>query len=192
MGNCGYLLSGNPTYAAHDNPRFWNSKSKTKMLDAKSERSYPTVWNTSSHQPGWEGNAMTKTAKSIAELEQILAQQKKSLRELQAKVRERRDHLISEIAAVNAEIDSLSRELGPPTKPRVVRRKRAKRLPQYILEVLKTSREPMSAAEIADAVTKAGYRSSSKNFVGLVRRTCYLNERIYTKERGKFAIKSGR
>jgi len=132
---------------------------------------------------------MTKTTKSIAELEQILAAQKKRLRELQAKVRERRDRLTSEIARVNADIDSLSQEVATPTKPRVVWRRRAKRLPQYILEVLKTSSEPMTAAEIADAVTKAGYRSSSKNFVGLVRRTCYLNSRIHTKERGKFAIK---
>jgi len=135
---------------------------------------------------------MAKTAKSVAELEQILADQKKRLRELQAKVRERRDRLTSEIARVNAEIDSLLQELGTPTKPRVVRRRRANRLPQYILEVLKTSPEPMTAAEIADAVTKAGYRSSSKNFVGLVRRTCYLNSRIYTKERGKFTIKGRR
>ena len=135
---------------------------------------------------------MSEARKRIAELEQILADQKKRLRELQAKIRERRDHLISQIAAVNAEIDSLSQELGTPTKPRAVRRRRAKRLPQYILEVLKTSPEPMTAAEIADAVTKAAYRSSRKNFVGLVRRTCYLNSRIYTKERGKFTIKGER
>jgi len=65
-------------------------------------------------------------------------------------------------------------------------------LPQYILEALKANPEPMTAAEIAEAVIKAGYRSSSKNFVGLVRRTCYLNKRIHTKERGKFAIKGKR
>lgn len=135
---------------------------------------------------------MAQTKKSIAELEQILAQQKKRLRELQAKVGERRKRLTAEIAKVNEEIASLSQEGGTPTKPRVVRRGRAKSLPQYILEVLKTSPEPMTAAEIAEVVTKAGYRSSSKNFVGLVRRTCYLNKRIYTKERGKFTIKGRR
>jgi len=132
---------------------------------------------------------MPETRKRIAELEQILAGQKKRLRELQAKVHERREHLMSEIARVNAEIDSLSQELGTPTKPRVVRRRRAKRLPQYILEVLKTSPEPMTAAEIAEAVTKAGYRSSSKNFQALVRRTCYLNDQIQRRGRGKFAVK---
>jgi hypothetical protein len=130
--------------------------------------------------------------KSIAELEQILAQQKKRLRELQAAVQKRRDRLMSEIARVNEEIASLSQETGAPPRTPAVRRKRAKRLPQYILEVLKASPTPMTAAEIADAVTKAGYRSSSKNFVGLVRRTCYLNKRIYTKERGKFTIKGAR
>ena len=135
---------------------------------------------------------MSATRKSIAELERILADQKKRLRELQAKVRERRDHLMSETARVNSEIDSLSRELGTLTKPRVVRRRRAKRLPQYILEALKANPEPMTAAEIAEAVIKAGYRSSSKNFQALVRRTCYLNNRIHTKERGKFAIRGKR
>jgi chromosome segregation ATPase len=132
---------------------------------------------------------MPETKKSIAELEQVLAQQKKSLKELQARIRERREHLEAEITKVNEEIASLSQELGAPPKPRVSRKRRAKRLPQYILEVLKASSNPMSAAEIAEAVTKAGYSSSSKNFVGLVRRTCYLNKRIYIKERGKFAIK---
>ena len=135
---------------------------------------------------------MPETKKSITELEQVLAQQKKRLRELQAKVRERRDVLKAEIAKVNEEIGALSQELETPIKPRVVRRRRAKRLPQYILEVLKASPGPMPAAEIADAVTKAGYHSSSKNFVGLVRRTCYLNSRIHAKERGKFTIKGKR
>ncbi|NQT83808.1 hypothetical protein HQ563_12330 [bacterium] len=135
---------------------------------------------------------MSKERKSIVELEQILAEQKKRLRELQAKVQERRDHLTSEISRVNAEIDSLSQGIGAPTKPRVVRRRRAKRLPQYILEALKANPEPMAAAEIAEAVMKAGYRSASKNFLALVRRTCYLNDRIGTKERGKFTIKGKR
>ncbi len=133
---------------------------------------------------------MAQTKKSIAELEQILAAQKKRLRELQAKIRERRDRLMSEIARVNEEIASLSQETGAPPKTLVIRRKRAKRLPQYILEVLEASPVPMGAAEIAAVVRKAGYYSASKNFVGLVRRTCYLNSRIHTKERGTFTIKS--
>lgn len=133
---------------------------------------------------------MPATIKSIAELERILAQQKKSLRELQEKVRERRERIGAEIAKVNEEIASLSQELGAPTKTPVVRKTRAKRLPQYILEVLEASPVPMGAAEIAAVVRKAGYYSASKNFVGLVRRTCYLNNQIHTKERGKFTIKS--
>jgi septal ring factor EnvC (AmiA/AmiB activator) len=132
---------------------------------------------------------MPETRKTIAELEETLAQEKKRLRELQAKVQERRERLMAEIAKVNEEIASLSQELGAPTKAPAVRKGRAKRLPQYVLEVLKASPTPLTAKEIADAVTKAGYRSSSRNFVGLVRRTCYLNDRIRTKERGKFTVK---
>jgi uncharacterized protein YlxW (UPF0749 family) len=61
-----------------------------------------------------------ETEKSVAELEQILADQKKRLRKLQAKFRERRDRLTSEIARVNAQIDSLSEELGTPTKDKIL------------------------------------------------------------------------
>ena len=132
---------------------------------------------------------MAETKKTIAELEESLAQDRKRLRELQAKIQERREQLMAEIAKVNEEIASLSQELGAPTKAPAVRKGRAKRLPQYVLEVLKTSPTPLTAKEIADAVTRAGYRSSSKNFVGLVRRTCYLNDRIRAKERGKFTVK---
>ncbi len=135
---------------------------------------------------------MPETRKRIAEFEETLAQDKKRLRELQAKVQERRERLMAEIAKVNEEIASLSQELGDPTRTPAVRKGRAKRLPQYVLEVLEASPRPMTAAEIADAVTRAGYSSSSKNFVGLVRRTCYLNSRIHTKERGKFTIEGKR
>jgi phage shock protein A len=135
---------------------------------------------------------MAETKKTIAELEETLARDKKYLRELQAKIQERRKQLMAEIAKVNEEIASLSQELGAPTTAPAVGKGRAKRLPQYILEVLKASSSPMSAADIADAVTKAGYHSSSRNFVGLVRRTCYLNSRIHTKERGKFAIRGSK
>lgn len=132
---------------------------------------------------------MAETKKSIAELEETLARDKKYLRELHAKIQERRKQLIEEIARVNEEIASLTREYGAPVKAPAVRRGRAKRLPQYILEVLKASPTPMTAKEIADAVTKAGYRSSSRKFVVLVRRTCHSNDRIRTKERGKFTVK---
>lgn len=132
---------------------------------------------------------MAETKKSIAELEETLARDKKYLRELHAKIEERRKQLIEEIASVNEEIASLTREYGDPVKAPAVRRGRAKRLPQYILEVLKASPTPMTAKEIADAVTKAGYRSSSRNFVVLVRRTCHVTDRIRTKERGKFTVK---
>lgn len=135
---------------------------------------------------------MPKATKSITELERILAEHKNRLSELQARVQERRQRLITEIAKVSDEIGSLSEELGPPTRVPVVRGRRAKRLPQYILEVLEASPEPMTAAGIAEAVTKAGYRSSSKNFQALVRRTCYLSGRIQRKGRGKFAIKGGK
>lgn len=132
---------------------------------------------------------MAETKKTIAELEETLTRDKKYLRELHAKIHERRKQLMAEIAKVNEEIASLTREYGAPAKARAVREGRPKRLPQYILEVLKASPTSLTAAEIAAAVTKAGYRSSSGNFVGLVRRTCYMNDSIGTKERGKFAIK---
>lgn len=107
---------------------------------------------------------MAETKKTIAELEETLAKDKEYLRGLHAKIQERREQLIAEIAMVNKEIASLTQEYGAPAKSPAVGKGRAKRLPQYVLEVLNASPTPLTAAEIADGVIRAGYRSSSQNF----------------------------
>jgi hypothetical protein len=47
----------------------------------------------------------------------------------------------------------------------------------------------MTTREIAEAVTKAGYRSSSKNFTALVRLFYYRSDELQRKSKGKFTVK---
>ena len=124
---------------------------------------------------------MAKTATTISELERLLGKQKERLNLLQRK----RDGLVSQIAGIDKQIESL---LGKPAAAKRVRRRRrrGKSLRQVVLEVLSKSPEPKTAAEIAEAVAKAGYKSRSKNPVSLVRQVCYGSDLIQTKERGKF------
>ncbi len=120
---------------------------------------------------------------TISELERLLGKQKHRLKSLQRK----RDRLRSQAAKIDEEIESL---LGKPAAPKKVRRRRrkgAKSLRQSILDVLAQSPEPKTAAEIAQAVAEAGYKSRSKSLVSLVRQVCYRSDEIQTKERGKFA-----
>lgn len=125
---------------------------------------------------------MAREVTSINELERLLQRQKERVKLL----RKRRDRLVSQIARTDKQIESL---LGkPPLRRRVRRGKRgAKSLQQFIVDVLKESPQPRTAAEIAEAVTQGGYRSKSKNLTSLVRQVCYKSNLIQTKERGKFA-----
>lgn len=130
---------------------------------------------------------MPKTT-TITELERLLGKQKRRLKQLQSK----RERLTTQIATIDKQIESL---LGKPAKPaaprKVRRRKRGTRgLERYVVDVLSKSAEPRTAAEIAKAVTEAGYKSNSKDFVSLVRQNCYRSRLIQTKERGKFALES--
>jgi len=125
---------------------------------------------------------------TIAQLEQLLAKQKNRLKELQ----KRRDRLASQIAKVDAQIASLNgTPTAAPKKARPVRKRQGKSLRQHVVDVLKASSQPMTAKDITDAVVKAGYRSSSKNLLTLVRLTCYKSDEIQRKGRGEFAVKGG-
>jgi len=106
---------------------------------------------------------------SIVELEHLLGKQKKRLKQLQTK----KGLLTGQIARIDKQIESLLGKPGKPAKPaaprKVRRRKRgAKSLEQCLVDALSKSAEPKTAAETAKAVTEAGYKSKSKDFVALV------------------------
>jgi len=126
---------------------------------------------------------MAKTA-TIGELQRLLERQKRRVRELQ----KRKTKLAKQIAGIDQQIAGLLGAPGPPRKVRRRRRRRGKSLEQFMVGVLNESPQPMSAAEIAEAVAKAGYRTSSKNLVSLVRQVCYRSDQIQAKERGRFVL----
>ncbi len=129
---------------------------------------------------------MPVETKTIADLERLLEGKRQRLEALQ----QRRDRLVGQVAKVDEQIRSLA---GKATARREVRRRRRtgqKSLQSCVVDVLSQSAEPKTAAEIAEAVIAAGYRSSSKNPVALVRHVCYTTDRIETKERGKFVLAS--
>jgi uncharacterized coiled-coil protein SlyX len=129
---------------------------------------------------------MAKQRVSITELERLLAAKKKRLDALQKK----KDRLTSLIAGIDNQIASLIGKTAAPRKGRR-RPKKGKSLRQSILDFLGQSPEPKSITEIAEAVTQTGYRSSSKNFVSLVRQVCYKSDAIQKVEKGRFALKGG-
>jgi uncharacterized membrane protein YccC len=127
-------------------------------------------------------------ATTITELERLLTKQKQRVQALQ----KRKERLAAQIQRIDKQIDSV---LGKPPAPKPARRVRRRRkagksLQQAIVDVLSGSPQPKTAAEIAEAVQAAGYRSESKSFVSLVRQMCYRSDQIQTKERGKFVLGS--
>jgi len=126
--------------------------------------------------------------KSINELEQLLQKKRDHLKVLQ----KRRNRLTAQVAKVDKEIALLQGKAGAPKKTRRPRRRgRGPRgLEPSIVDVLKASPEPQTAAEIAEAVEKTGYRSKSKDFVSLVRQVCYRSKLVQTKGRGRFVAAS--
>lgn len=128
---------------------------------------------------------MPKPKTTISELERLLARQNKRLEAL----RKRRDRLVSLLGRLDEQIASL---IGKAAAPRRVRRRRkgVKSLEQHVVDVLGQSPQPKTVAEIAEGVIQAGYQSSSKDFVSLVRQVCYRSGMILTKERGKFGLKT--
>jgi succinylglutamate desuccinylase len=130
---------------------------------------------------------MAKKKRSISELERLLDMQKKRVAALQ----KQRDQLSSRITRLDEEIAVL---LGKPKAPKEVsrrrRRRKGKSLAQFVVEVLSQSPQPKSAAEIAEAVIAAGYRTSSKKPVAVVRQILYKSPQIQVKERGRFVLTS--
>ncbi len=132
---------------------------------------------------------MPKATMTIAQLEQLLTKQKNRLKELQ----EKKEKLGAQISRIDEEMASLKgTAAAAPKKARRAPKREGKSLREHVIEILKASPEPMNAREIAGAVKKAGYKSSSKNFVTLVRLFCYKSDELQRKGKGKFTVKGGK
>jgi hypothetical protein len=120
--------------------------------------------------------------RSIGELERLLEKKKDRLKALQ----KRRDGLAAQLAKIDGEIAALVGKAAV-SKGKARRRGRGpKSLERMVVDILTASAGAMTAAEIAEAAEKAGFRSQSKDFVALVRQICYRSKKVQTKERGKF------
>ena len=123
---------------------------------------------------------------SLDELEQMLEGRRRTLKKLQkqrAKWQKRLDRVDAEIAAMSGRRSSLR---GGGKRPR-----NPVNLPDAIAGVLASSRQPLFVSEITDRVQKAGYRSSSANFRGIVNLTLIKDKRFENTARGVYRMRSG-
>lgn len=143
--------------------------------------------------------------KSVTELREELAVKVRQLAELTAQ----RKTLARGLAALDKRIAALGGE-APPAKPRrrrkarrgrkpgrraakkaarkVGRGYRAKPLVAYIAGALKKARKGMRARDVAAAVLKAGYPTSSKDFYHTVAKTLATEAGFQRVTRGVYAV----
>ena len=140
---------------------------------------------------------MAPRVKSIEDLRRELQARENQLGKLEA----RRQKLLKRLGKVDRQIAAIGGEARtgngrrrgrPPGKPgRPGRRRRATGtpLPQYIQQVLAKCSEGMRAKDIAVAVTKAGYKSHSKDFYGIVAATLRDESAFKRVSRGVYKLK---
>ena len=123
---------------------------------------------------------------SIAALENALVQKRQQVSELQTQ----RSGLLRQIATLDKQIAALA---GTPSDGSET--PAAQPLPMYakslmacVIEVLSTAKDPMTAGEIADAVTAMGYVSASKDLKTLIWGQVYRDDRVTKSGRGKFVL----
>lgn len=68
------------------------------------------------------------------------------------------------------------------------RRPAGEDLSTYIADALSSSKGPLGIAEIASAVKKAGYSTSSANFKGIVAMRLSTNNRFKRVSRGQYSL----
>ena len=113
--------------------------------------------------------------KSIQQLRRELQVKEKQVGKLQSK----RNKLVARLDQIDRQIAALAGKArgggfkAALREEKAVTRRRAtgKPLVEYIQSVLKKAKNGMRVKEITQAVTKAGYRSHSKDFYGIVAAT---------------------
>ena len=139
---------------------------------------------------------------TIGEIRRTLKAKERQLAKLQTK----RDALLRQIEQVDREAEELAGSISPSRAvgrrkkavrvapvvkaPRGVRKaRRGKPLLNYVLSALSKTKKPMRARDIKDAVVKAGYRSSSKDFYNIVATTLRNEDYFKRVGRGLYQLK---
>lgn len=121
---------------------------------------------------------------SVAELQRIIAERKSRVAELK---KERRK-LLKELTRVEREIERAGGSTGG-RRSATSRPRNTMSLAAAIAEVLKNGK-PLRVGEIADAVLKAGYKSTSPRFNAIVNQTLIKDKKRFEQvERGVYKLK---
>ena len=140
-------------------------------------------------------------AKTIEELKKELGVRERQL----ATLVKRRNALLKRLAVVDREISRLTGETTSAgktskkkksakraksaRKAKSTRKRRARKtLAEVMVKVLTKSEEPMRVKDIAAAARKAGYRSASKDFYGIVAMTIRDESRFQRVGRGLYKL----
>jgi hypothetical protein len=122
-----------------------------------------------------------KASLSIAEVESLL----KDLRQRKSALLRRRAKMERQLGEIDRELRRIDgvggRLLGRP--------KNAKSLAATVHDVLKDAGKPMRVSEIADAAIKAGYRSSSPSFRGIVNQLLIKDKQFVQTQRGFYSLR---
>ena len=125
---------------------------------------------------------MPPRTRSIQQIRRELAAKERQVRKLES----RRRRLTDELARVDREIAAATgdgrraqkatgmkaaRRGRPPKTAGRRRRATGRPLTEYLVDVLKRAKKPMRVKDICSAATKAGYKSYSKDFYGIVAAT---------------------
>jgi len=124
---------------------------------------------------------LKSTTREIADLERRRAPHAKALAQLDARLAALRG---TKAKAPVAKAAPKSKKVRKVTRPR-----QAKSLKVAIVDVLAGSPEAMGPSEIAAAVQKAGYKTTSKNFLTIVNNTLGQDKRIVRKAKGQYVVR---
>lgn len=126
---------------------------------------------------------------TIAKLENMLNQQrskKKELMQERAKIQSQLEKIDRQIAS----LDGGAGGGGGSTGGTGSRPRNEKSLVAVLQEVLEKQPKGLSVGDIVDAVTNAGYKSSSPNFRGIINQTLIKEKKkFHAVERGVYAMK---
>jgi len=121
---------------------------------------------------------------SLVQLQQFMEVRRHEL----VKLRRKRAAAQREVDVLDRQIDRIEGGLGG-RRGGNGRARNEKSLNDTIEQVLKGSGKPMKVADIVDAVQRAGYRSSSANFRGIVNQMLIKDKRFTASERGMYHLK---
>lgn len=131
-------------------------------------------------------------AKSISDLRAELASKERQL----TKLASARAALVKELARIDRRIAVLAGKARPGrvakgrgrAVKKVRRRATGKPLVAYIKEALKSAKGGLSVTNVVKAVTKAGYKSHSKDFYAIVAKTLLTNDSFKRVKRGVYTL----